>query len=824
MDIKRRCLRYFSLKDPIREYFIYSGNDSDKKPIFGIEHDVIYITSGFMCLKDSYIQSLKWTIRDIKPRDGKNVSVTMNRNPRSQLQNDCIDNIVKSNKPKITIEVKPGVGKEQPYSTMIPTPNGYTRMGDLKIGDQVYGRDGRPTTIINIFEQGVKDVYKVTFQDGRVSYCGLEHLWNVKTHNNGHYKTMMLKDMIPDFKRINKWKLDHHRDDPYIYKYSIPCCEPVRYPTYVTPINPWVLGCFIGNGCLREKYLTISSGNDWIPKKIAALYNFNVKRCSLKNYSYTFYDPNTDKPILTEEFFKYLPDLINSYSRDKRIPACYIVNDVNTRIEILRGLMDTDGSIIPNASRYNVSYSSTSINLLRDIQQLIYSFGYSATITEDKRVDKYTNGYCGRLNFRIPNAVKHLFFTLPAKHEIAMEAVNIEQENIYNSLLIKNIEFSHREQCRCIMVDNPEHLYLTEDYIVTHNTFMALYSISKLGKKPLIVAPTTLLKNQWIENLTDLGIDKEDIATKIQDSPNKTFTVVTITSIENALRDDWKGLMDTIDKADFGIKIVDEAHLHMKGLLKFDAICNIKRNWYLSATLGRSDQDEDRILNRALLDAERFVGSAKYEEYRDEYINIYLQDIHYNASRALCEQHFKYGKKGLISATYYRMLMDYRMGQPFYSNIIRMVKIADKIKEKDTKVVVLLPLLDAIREVINRMKQDDYFKNVKISMVDGSMSISEKRKALENDLILSTTASLGTGVDVMNLGAVVNFDQKSSLIILEQMVGRLRNRGFETYYIDVCDHVKYAKAFQKWGIKRRQAMNYFPGVHKEMKRLPDIRC
>lgn len=355
-------------------------------------------------------------------------------------------------------------------------------------------------------------------------------------------------------------------------------------------------------------------------------------------------------------------------------------------------------------------------------------------------------------------------------------------------------------------------------------TFMALYAISKLGKKPLIVAPTTLLKNQWIENLTDLGIDSNDIATRIGDAPNKIFCVVTITSIENALRDDWKGLLDTIDKSDFGIKITDEAHLHMKGLLKFDAICNIKRNWYLSATLGRSDEAEDRILNRALLDAKRFIGSSKYDEYKDEYINIYLQDIHYNASRQLCDQHFKYGKKGLISATYYRMLMDYRFGEPFYNNIIRMVKIADKIKEKDTKVVVLLPLLDAIRAVIEKMHQDPYFKDVNITMVDGSMSISEKRNALEKDLILSTTASLGTGVDVMNLGAVVNFDQKSSLIILEQMIGRLRNRGFETFYIDVCDHVKYARAFQKWGMKRRSMMPYFPGVHTEMKRLPDIRC
>lgn len=353
---------------------------------------------------------------------------------------------------------------------------------------------------------------------------------------------------------------------------------------------------------------------------------------------------------------------------------------------------------------------------------------------------------------------------------------------------------------------------------------MALYAISELGKKPLIVAPTTLLKNQWIENLTDLGIDKEDIATKIQDSPNKTFTVVTITSIENALRDDWKGLMDTIDKADFGIKIVDEAHLHMKGLLKFDAICNIKRNWYLSATLGRSDQDEDRILNRAFLDAQRFVGSGKYEEYRERYINIYLQDIHYNVSRALCDKYFKFGKKGIVIATYYRMLINYKMGNPFYANIIKMIKVADKLKEKGTKIIVLLPLLDIIREMLERIKRDPYFKDVDVVMVDGSMSISEKRKALESDLILSTTASMGTGVDVMNLGAVVNFDQKASLIIVEQMIGRLRNRGFETYYIDVCDRVKYARALQTWGSKRRSAMRYFPGVHREMKRLPDIRC
>ena len=199
----------------------------------------------------------------------------------------------------------------------------------------------------------------------------------------------------------------------------------------------------------------------------------------------------------------------------------------------------------------------------------------------------------------------------------------------------------------------------------TGKTFIALYATAKLGLKPLIVAPTSLLKNQWIDNIIELGIDKSDIATKIWDAPDKKVCVVTISSLEGALRDDWNGLLKTLDKSSFGIKVIDEAHLHLKGMLKFDALCNIKHNWYLSATLGRSDASEDRILNYALSDAERFIGNAAYEEYQNEYVQVYLQDIHYYPSNKLCEDCFKYGSKGLIRSSYYNMLMQYKNGQPF---------------------------------------------------------------------------------------------------------------------------------------------------------------
>lgn len=353
-------------------------------------------------------------------------------------------------------------------------------------------------------------------------------------------------------------------------------------------------------------------------------------------------------------------------------------------------------------------------------------------------------------------------------------------------------------------------------------TFIALYSAAKLGLKPLIVVPTSLLKNQWIDNIVELGIDKSDIATRIWDALDKKVCVVTIASLEGAIRDDWNGLMKTLDKAAFGIKVIDEAHLHLKGILKFDALCNIQHNWYLSATLGRSDPDEDKILNRALSDAKRFIGNSAYEEYQKEYVQVYLQDIYYFPSSKLCNKCFKYGTKGLIRSSYYRMLMEYKNGAPFINNVITVIKRAKSVLNYNAKILVLVPLIDIIDKILDEMKKDPYFSRYTVSGIDGSMPLAKRREAMESDFILSTSLSMGTGVDVQNLGAVVNFDQYSSSIIGEQIFGRLRDRGKETYYIDVCDYVRQASALAKWGSKRRILIPYYPGAKREMRRFPRI--
>lgn len=120
-DIKRKCLQYFSLSNPTREFFIYSGNDSERKSIFGKEKDVIYITSGFLKINDPIISKLsKPSV--ITPPTPKKVSITMNRQPRSKLQEDCINKMITSDSSKITVELKPGV-------ELIPAP----AYGDVRV-------------------------------------------------------------------------------------------------------------------------------------------------------------------------------------------------------------------------------------------------------------------------------------------------------------------------------------------------------------------------------------------------------------------------------------------------------------------------------------------------------------------------------------------------------------------------------------------------------------------------------------------------------------------------------------------------------------------
>lgn len=697
-EMKRKILQYFSLRDPVREFFIYSGNDTSSKPLFGKEHDVIYVTSGILKINDPELQKMLRGYKTLAVPTPQSIDIEMTMKPRSRFQEDCIKAMMTCPNPKMTIEAKGGLGKMEPYYRKIPAPvpAGFIRMGDIHVGDKVFDRHGNPTTVLQIFEHGVQDVYEITFEDGRTAVCGLDHLWSVYINRSCTLKTLTTSDLIKKLEKKNR--------------ISIPVCDPVKFPERDKP------SCFT------------HSTND-------ILYRF-------VNNS---------------------PEVMQQFLNREHVG-------------------DSGKLYIPNTLLLGEHYANNVV------LPILYAMGYIASYDE-------------------------------STHEITYR-----KPVQFEGLKITSIKYKEQTMCRCIMVDNDEHLYLTEDFIVTHNTFMASYAIANMHLKPLIIAPTANLKNQWIENFEQFGIPRSDIAANIHDGKNKKLTVVTIASLGNEIRTDWQKLMKSIEDARYGIKVIDEAHLALKAVMRFDAICNIKHNWYLSATLGRSSLEEDDMLNRMYLDSERFIGDSRYEEYQKEYINIYLQDIYYYPSRALCEKYLKFGTKGLIKASYYNMLMNYKNGQPFLNNVLRMMKIARKTETYEGRILVLLPMLDIIDTVVSLMKQDPFFNGAKIGVINGKMPMRERRDSMECDYILSTSASAGTGVDFKNLGCVVNFDQAASLIITEQIVVRLRDRGKECWYFDVRDVVKYARSFEHWGRNRRMVLSYIPGVHPDLKKLPDIRC
>lgn len=366
----------------------------------------------------------------------------------------------------IACEANAGSGKAQPVDTIIPTPSGNVKLGDIKVGDYVFSRTGDPTMVLGVFPQGEQEAYEVTFNDGRKTICAREHLWTYYNINSGNQSlvTETLDSMLNRDIRLG------NRGGS---RYNIPVNSPVKYDAVPLPVDPYVVGSFIGNGCCTERALTISSNDEESVAEVARLLGASYKKCHEKNYSWHFFDKDGNK-LKTRDVFADIPELIgDSYS--KRIPSEYMYSSIEQRLSLLQGLMDTDGGIDYAEGRWNVRYTSVNKSLIEDIMRVCYSLGFTATMSEDRRKEKYKNGACYCLHFRVDNKSKEKLFRLARKKDKAIDAKSSDKKRKYNRLGIVGIkDLGYKTDMVCIYVDNDEHLYLTNDYIVTHNTTIAI--------------------------------------------------------------------------------------------------------------------------------------------------------------------------------------------------------------------------------------------------------------------------------------------------------------------------------------------------------------
>lgn len=381
-----------------------------------------------------------------------------------------------------------GTGKANSVDTILPVADerGYIRLGDVKIGDKVFNEDGYPVDVIGVFPQGMLHAYEVVFTDGTSVICNDEHLWAARTRSQHYddkpYSVHTLRDMM-DYGIVKVGKRSN-RKDMNIKSWYVPRNKAVKRPAVKDlPILPYAMGALISYGCLTgKKAFEFSSDDEFVVAKVADGIGAVGYEKSPHNYSWHFVAPDgcagrSDKVYMScEDVAAKIPGDNSAFGKksiDRRIPEIYMLASESQRMELLRGLMDTDGTVTGADGRVNVSFSTNSQGLAKDVQKLANSLGYRATLRQEKRKKKRKNAEYS-VYFMVEDEETVNLFSLPRHIKWIEKHMrhNKKFHRIYDDVAIAEVRDLHRdEEMLCIYVDSPAHLFqITENHIVTHNT------------------------------------------------------------------------------------------------------------------------------------------------------------------------------------------------------------------------------------------------------------------------------------------------------------------------------------------------------------------
>lgn len=380
-----------------------------------------------------------------------------------------------------------GAGKAQPLDSKVHTPSGWKLMGNVKVGDRVSIPGGGDAVVRGIFPQGKIPIYRVTFADGRTAEACGEHLWEIyHKHWNGKYKPGVSRTgkAVPRILTTQQLKKQIASNKG---KFSVRLSGFVEKPEAELPLDPYVLGAILGDGLIgKHNRMSFTCATpeivDEINRRLPSTVEL-VKRPVKTGIEYTFrmtegqqrlgWIKETNRTVHASHPLK---DIIKNLglsecrSWEKSIPALYKEGSVQQRLAMIQGLMDTDGTIGKNG---NTTFDTTSEALAKDMQELIWSIGGLARIAvrenmtyigSDGKKKKGRVAY--RVNIRHPEP--RLLFRAPT-HKIERAA----RSNQYSDTLklhVTKVEEIGTKEAQCIYIDHPDHLYITDSYVVTHNT------------------------------------------------------------------------------------------------------------------------------------------------------------------------------------------------------------------------------------------------------------------------------------------------------------------------------------------------------------------
>ena len=375
-----------------------------------------------------------------------------------------------------------------PYNQKVFTPLGWRKWKDIKIGDELYGTYGNITKVIDIPYDKECDVYKITLRDGRKILASDEHLWKIEFHNKKEIQIMTTLELLKEYKR--KRKISDRNPLGIEYVCSIPKNKGVEMPYNKTKVDAYTFGLLLGDGSFRycSCYYTQDPKDLEIERKYIP---YNIIKWKAK-YAYRINIPNWHK--ILEEYGLY-----NKKSEDKFIPDEYKYNSKEVRLNLLKGLMDSDGTL-DNKGRYIIALSSK--RMIEDIAFICRSLGYNCSYTI-KKTGYRINGIIKEClpSYALTIFTRDIIANLPRKQK--KEKIITNQYSINKELRTRiiNIEYVGKQKAKCVTVDSKDNCYLIGDFVTTHNCAKS-YFLATIMSHNLIVGESEATHKRCITVLT----------------------------------------------------------------------------------------------------------------------------------------------------------------------------------------------------------------------------------------------------------------------------------------------------------------------------------
>ena len=362
-------------------------------------------------------------------------------------------------------------GRAQPVTSQVLTPDGFRAIGELRVGDLVTGSDGRPTPVLGVYPQGRKEVFRVRAQDGASALACAEHLWHVFTASDRRRgkpgRVVQTREMIGSLRTA------HQR------RYELPLLSaPAEFPAREVAMDPYALGLLLGDGCLTTTTTPMFSTRD--PELAIALEDaldgIELREKGEGDYVLRNREAGRGGVAVANPVTAILRELMlaGTTSVTKFVPLDYLLNSTDVRIALLQGLLDSDGGPVTQAGRTcRIQYTTCSDVLRDDVVFLVRSLGGVAYSRCRPAAGRKPGRVGGRpvhhradayvLDIRLPQGIEP--FRLNRKR-----ALYERDGGGHPARFVDSIEPEGEAETVCIQVAAPDSLYVTDDFLLTHNT------------------------------------------------------------------------------------------------------------------------------------------------------------------------------------------------------------------------------------------------------------------------------------------------------------------------------------------------------------------